>query len=107
MKWNVFYTEQAENDLRSIYEYIAYSLFVPATAKKQTKAIMDEVSALETIPFRYPVYNREPWKSKGLRYFPVNNYLVFYLTVEEKNTVVIVRIMYGGRNIEEQLSENI
>lgn len=107
MKWNIFYTEQAENDLRGIYEYIAYSLFVPKAAKKQTKAIIDEVNALETMPFRYPVYNREPWKSKGLRYFPVNNYLVFYLPVEEKNTVVIVRIMYGGRNIEEQLSENI
>ncbi len=107
MKWNVFYTEQAENDLRSIYEYIAYSLFVPVTAKKQTKAIMDEVSALETMPFRYPVYNKEPWKNKGLRYFPVNNYLVFYLPVEEKSTVVIVRIMYGGRNVEKHLSEEI
>ena len=104
MKWNVFYTEQAENDIRSIYEYIAYSLLVPNAAKKQTKAIIEEVNALETMPLRYHVYDKEPWKSRGLRYFPVNNYLVFYLPVEEQNTVVIVRIMYGGRNIEEHLS---
>lgn len=107
MKWNVFYTEQAENDLRTIYEYIAYTLLVPNAAKKQTKSIIDEVTALETMPLRYPVYDKEPWKSKGLRYFPVNNYLVFYLPVEEKNTVVIVRIMYGGRNVEKQLPDNI
>lgn len=107
MKWNVFYTEQAENDLRTIYEYIAYTLLVPNAAKKQAKSIIDEVAALETMPLRYPVYDKEPWKSKGLRYFPVNNYLVFYLPVEEKNTVIIVRIMYGGRNVEKQLPDNI
>lgn len=38
-------------------------------------------------------------------FFPVDNYLVFYLPNETKNTVSIVRIMYGGRDIRRQLSE--
>lgn len=38
-------------------------------------------------------------------FFPVDNYLVFYLPDETKNTVSIVRIMYGGRDVRRQLSE--
>jgi len=29
IKWQVVYSEQAELDLRSIYEYIAFSLLAP------------------------------------------------------------------------------
>jgi toxin ParE1/3/4 len=103
MSCNVEYTEIAESDLHGIYEYIAFNLLVPNTAKKQVSVIMDEISKLDENPFRFPVYKKEPWHSKGLRFFPVNNYVVFYLPDEEKNTVTVIRIMYGGRNIEEQL----
>lgn len=104
MSWNVFYTEKAENDLRAIYEYIAYSLLVPMTAKKQVKAIMGEISKLDENPLRFPLYKNEPWRSKGLRSFPVNNYMVFYMPDEVKKAVTVVRIMYGGRNIDKELN---
>lgn len=32
MSWNVVYSVKARQDLRSIYEYIAYKLLVPETA---------------------------------------------------------------------------
>ena len=35
--WKVAYTEQAEEDLNGIYEYIAFSLHEPEIAKKQAK----------------------------------------------------------------------
>lgn len=47
-------------------------------------------------------------KSRGTEkasVFPVDNYLVFYLPDETENTVSIVRIMYGGRDISRQLDE--
>lgn len=34
-EWKVVYTEQAERDLRSIFEYIAFSLLEPEVAKNQ------------------------------------------------------------------------
>ena len=104
MSWNVYYTEKAENELRGIYEYMAYSVVVPQTAKKQVAAIMEEISKLDENPLRFPVYKKEPWKSKGLRFFPVNNYMIFYLPNENEETVTIIRIMYGGRNIDKQLN---
>lgn len=102
--WKVSYTAQAETDLRGIFEYIAYSLLEPETAKNQARRIMDAVEKLNQMPLRHPLYEKEPWKNKGLRVLPVDNFLVFYLPVEVQKTVAIIRIMYGGRNIEEQLN---
>ena len=103
IKWQVVYSEQAELDLRSIYEYIAFFLIAPEVAKKQTRRILDGIASLNKLPLRYQLYEKEPWQSKGLRVLTVDNYLVFYLPVESQKTVAVIRIMYGGRNIEEQL----
>ena len=104
-QWKIVYTEQAERDLRSIFEYIAFCLLEPETAKNQSRRIMDAVAKLNDMPLRYPLYETEPWFSKGLRVLPIDNYLVFYLPVQVKMTVAVIRLMYGGRNIEEQLRQ--
>lgn len=104
-KWKIFYTEQAERDIRDIFEYIAFSLLEPGIAKKQTRRIMNNIAKLNDMPFRFRLYENEPWNSKGLRVLPVDNYLVFYLPVETQSAVAIIRIMYGGMNIETQLQQ--
>ena len=104
-EWTVVYTEQAERDLRSIFEYIAFSLLEPEIAKNQSQRIMDAVAKLDEMPLRYHLYEKETWHSKGLRVLPIGNFLAFYLPVEAKMTVAVIRIMYGGRNIEEQLRQ--
>lgn len=53
---------------------------------------MKEIRALNEMPMRFRLCQEEPWHSKGL-------------PDETKNTVSIVRIMYGGRDIRRQLSE--
>jgi toxin ParE1/3/4 len=76
---------------------------VPDTAKGQTRRIMDAIKTLDTFPMRYSLYKDEPWNSKGLRFLPIDNYMVLYLPNEEMETVNIVRIMYIGRDISKQL----
>ena len=66
---------------------------------------MKEIRSLDNMPMRFRLYDEEPWHSAGLHFFPVDNYLVFYLPDESRKTVNIVRIMYGGRDIRRQLSE--
>lgn len=105
MRWNIVYTSGARRDLRDIYEYIAHELLAPETAAGQTQRIMKEIRALSEMPMRFRLYEEEPWHSEGLRFFPIDHYLVFYLPDETKNIVSIVRIMYGGRDIRKQLSE--
>ena len=107
MSWNVVYSARARQDLRDIYEYIAYELLAPESALGQTGRIMKQIRSLEEMPFRHRLCEDEPWHSQGLRFFPVDNYLVFYLPSEADQTVTIVLIMYGGRDISRQLEETI
>jgi toxin ParE1/3/4 len=104
MIWKVNYTEDAEQDLQSIFDYISDVLLEPVTAANQTNRIMDAADSLDHMPLRYRLYDKEPWRSRGLRVMPVDNYLVFYLPDETKKIVAIIRIMYGGRDIDKHLN---
>jgi toxin ParE1/3/4 len=105
MRWKVNYTEDAEQDLLSIFDYISSVLLEPVTAANQTDRIMDAADALDHMPLRYRLHDKEPWRSKGLRVMPVDNYLVFYLPDEAEKTVAIIRKMYAGRDIDKHLDE--
>jgi len=105
MTWKVIYTEQAERDLRDIYEYIAYSLLEPETAARQVRRIMDAVVTLNRMPLRHHLFDREPWHGKGLRILTTDKYLTFYLPVEAQGVVAVIRVMYSGRDVVEQLTE--
>lgn len=105
MSWKVYYSASADEDLDAIYEYIAFALREPVTAGKQVNRIMDAIDKLDTMPKMCPEYPKEPWYSMGLRHFTVDNYTIYYLLNEESNEVRISRIIYGGRNISEQLKE--
>ena len=107
MSWDIVYTAQARQDLRDIYEYIALELLTPETAAGQTQRIMKMIRSLEEMPMRNHLYGEEPWHSRGIRFLPVDNYLIFYLPEEPQNTVNIVRIMYGGRDVRKQLNETV
>lgn len=101
----IIYTNTARHDLREIYEYIAYTLLEPDTAKAISENVMREIRSLENLPERNPLYRDEPWHSQGVRFLRVKNYLVFYTVNPDTDIVSIVRIMYGGRDISRQLKE--
>lgn len=104
MNWTIKYTAQALEDLKGIYEYISLVLLSPDTAKHFIEKIKKAVRSLEYMPEKYKIYDQEPWKSKELRCFPVNNYLVFYWINKEQHLVNIIRIFYGERDLSQQLS---
>ena len=103
----VVYTQSARQDLREIYEYIRYVLLEPLTAKRITETIQREIRTLELFPESNPLYREEPWNSQGLRFLVVGNYLVFYKADNREEAVTVVRILYGGRDIEKQLEETV
>ena len=103
MIWEVEYTQSALLDLQNIYDYIADILLEPSISQKQTDRIMEAAESLEYMPFRHQLYSNEPWRSLGWRFIPVDNYIILYLPDEPSNTVNIMRIVYGGRNIENNI----
>ena len=107
MSMKIVYTHTARQDLREIYEYIAYTLLVSETARSLTDRIMTDIRSMEEFPESNSLFKDEPWHSQGVRFLPVKNYLVFYTVQKETETISVVRIMYGGRDISRQLEETI
>lgn len=105
MIWMINYSASSKEDLRSIYDYIAYELLSPEYASGQVERIMKAVRSLEDMPMKHQIYQEEPWKTKKVRFLPVDNYIVFYLPNEETGAVNIVRIIYGGRDMRHQMRE--
>jgi len=104
-QWNVLLTDQAEDDLWGIHEYIALTLLEPEIAIKLIRRIKLKINKLKGSPLSYALYPKEPWKSRGLRRANEKNYAIFFVPVRSKNTVVVIRIMYAGRDIEQILDE--
>ena len=103
MTYHVNYSAEAKQDLRDIYSYIAFELLEPDTAAGQTQRIIDAILTLNNMPLRHTLYEDEPWHSLGLRYLPVDNYVIYYLPDKSTYSVDIIRIMYGGRDAKNQL----
>ncbi len=103
MKYEVRLTHSAEEDLKNIYSYIAYEIGSPEAAAAQLSRLEKNICELDEMTERFRLYEKEPWHSRGMRIMPVDNYLVFYITDTELNIVNIVRVMYGGRDIDAQL----
>lgn len=107
MKYDVFTTEQAVVDLRSIFEYIAYHLEAATNAFRQLDRLEKAIQSLNEMPERFHLYDKEPWKSRNLRIMPVDHYLVFYITEKKSKRVTVIRIMYGKRDIDQQIKDSV
>ena len=106
-KWKVTILPGAEDDLDGIYSYIATVLLEPVTAGRLVARIKKAILSLDEMPERHRLYEKEPWHSKGLRFFSVGNFIVFYHTTPEINKVFIDSVVYGGRDIDRVVKEII
>lgn len=84
MKMNISYTESARQDLHDIYEYMAFTLLAPDAARNIYSLLVKSARSLQSTPERNPLYCDEPMRSKGIRFMPVKNYLLFYTVNKEK-----------------------
>ena len=84
--------------------YIRIELQSPENASTQLDHLEEQILSLNTMPERYRKYEKEPWKSRGLRVLPVDNYVVLYISDSNKKVVTILRVMYAGRDIDNQLN---
>ena len=87
-------------DSSNIYAYIAFTLLVPETAKEQVNRIRKEIRSLYFMPSQYARVEWEPWRSMEMHPLPVDNFVVYYTVDDDTLIVTVIRIFYGGRNVE-------
>lgn len=105
MTFEVRLSSQAKQDIGDIYDYIAHDLQNPFAAEGLLGRLEKAILSLDEMTERYRAYEKEPWHSRGLRVMPVERYIVYYTPDAESRIVLIVRVMYGGRDTEAQLKQ--
>ena len=84
-------------------QYERKDMQTPENVSGQLDRLEACIMELDHMPKRYRQYELEPWKSRGLRVAPVDNYLVLYILDDDTQVVTIIRVMYGGRDVDTQL----
>lgn len=93
------FTEEAERNIREIFEYIAGDSFDNAVAVR--KRMYKAVSALKEFPDSgiYPKHKK--LKQRGYRMLVSDNYLIFYK--RNADLIIIVSVIHGSRKYKNLL----
>ena len=100
-KYNVVITASSLKDMEDLYNYIAYELYSPDSAKKLYFKIANAIQSLELFAERYRVFSNEDGYST--RRMLVDNYSVFYIIKD--SSVIITSVLYRSRDINEILKK--
>ncbi len=99
MEYTPKLTPQAIADIDDACRYIAIQLENPQAAAELANGIYDVIFSLETMPCRNPLWPRQPWQSRKVRWAGYKNYNIFYSVDDESATVKILRVFYSRRNV--------
>jgi plasmid stabilization system protein ParE len=101
--WTVVFAPEAEDQLVSLYEYIANEQGLPKTAARYLDAIIADCESLAHLPHRG---TRRDDIRPGLRITHHKHRLVIAFEADDASmTVSILGIFYGGRDFEGVLGE--
>lgn len=94
----------AKNDMLEIVKYISNDLKNPQAASKLADEFIEAAENICIFPYSNNVYTPIKALEKEYRRIIVKNYMMFYTVDESTKTVTIMRVMYGKRNIENQIN---
>ena len=97
-RYSYVLTEIAETDVEEILDYIAYELSNPQAASDFADALDEKLEEICLTPKAgRPVHN--PYlKRDDVRRVLVKNYIAYYLIDRKAEKIVVLRIVYNGRD---------
>ncbi len=101
-QYSVRLSQNAYNDLESIYSYISYQLLSPETAANIYNELLDSIESLKVMPKRVPLMKSTKEAARGYRLMSVKKYAIIFKTVDDE-TVEVLRILYGPSDIVSKL----
>lgn len=105
-KYNIVYTNAAANDITEKFQYITSVLHNRTIAERWYARLKDAIwHDLSFMPEKYPLYNEEPWHSKGVRLFITRQDVVVYSTDKTAQTVYIWNVFTAGRDLSSHIED--
>ena len=103
-QYKIFYTQTATEDIDEKADYISFQLHDLDLAEKWYFRLRELIlENLSTFPLKYPPYNEEPWKSKGVRQFVTHNDVVLYSVDPVTHVVYIRAVCTKGQDLAAHL----
>ncbi|MDK2901982.1 MAG: toxin ParE1/3/4 [Thermosediminibacterales bacterium] len=100
-KYTLKITPAASEDLDKIYNYISNELYNESAAENLMGKIEDSFMRLRDFPFSCNLVADEFLRNKGYRKLIVENYIGFNIVDEEKQQVIIMRVLYGRQKYQD------
>lgn len=103
MIYKIVVSKEADKDIEDIVLYIASELHNPSAAKAFLDDIETSYHNIVEKPAMYSLCNDYRLHNSGYRKIVIKNYLILFRINEEDGTVIVVRVVYGGRNYSDLL----
>ena len=92
MNYSIDITVATKRDLADAFDYN------PSAADRLIDNAWKQFRSLDIFPQRFPIVTDPMLAGWKIRFFPVQNYLVFYQIEEPAQVVHILRFLYGKSN---------
>lgn len=96
-----YFTRDAKNDLDEILNYIAIVLCNPNAANSFLKEIQNAITNILIFPKSHSIIENEFLKHNDIRKINVKKYILYYVYNEVEHSIIILRILYGQRDIDQ------
>ena len=100
MSCKIEYLSSFYSDIKSIIDFLSD---YPKKAERIFQKAEKSIGYLNKMPEMYPIYQDYPL----FRFIVVEDYLVFYRFIEERNLVEIHRILYGRMDIPAYMQNSV
>lgn len=105
--YQIFYTDTAVSDMDEKADYIALQFQDPELAERWYMRLRREVQGkLSTFPFKYPLYDVEPWRERGVRLFTIRSDVILYTVDSDNSAIYVWAVCTKGRDLSMHLSES-
>ena len=105
-KYGYVLTETAEADINETFEYIAFDLSNVEAAANFVDEFESGIDEICKAPKTGRHVDNEYLKRDDVYRFLVNNYIAYYLIDEITHNVVVLRVVYGGRD-QDKILKNV
>lgn len=102
-KYSYQFTLRARDDLDDIVHYISVELSNPPAATSFVDALQEAIETVRLFPESGSQVENEFLPDTSIRKTVINNYVMYYLPIEEEEVIQILRIVYGRRDMNEIL----
>lgn len=104
-KYSYVLTEKANQDLDEILSYITNALCNKKAASDFLDKTLEAIEQIRAFPESGSLVNNPYLGNVNVRKVPVGNYLIFYQPTIATRKIIVLRVIYGRRDLNAMMRE--